>query len=509
MSIRPTLWFPAPWLIMPKIATSVNFYRIVRVASRPNIDVLMLTALTEEQQVVHAVLQRYSRRLGEYGNPPNQVTLYDFQANNATNYLIACACMHDMGVEAMSAFATALLTSGLRPSVAALVGIAAAAHDDIDLGDVPIASQVYSAGDIQVRDGRLTFRPQGFQVDHRLKMAAGAIREDTDRHKRWRLECRAVIEHVVQALNESGLRPHAMSVPSDLRLPRLVVEVGAGGPFLLKDANFARALREGSATVDYVHPKLSWVDMEAHGFMKAAHAINVSAIVMKGISDRGDAEKGVFEHKTKGFYRAYACSNAVVSVVHLLQRCPLRPVRAALRVYTKRPVTVNTDESEGPGATIGVCGEPASDERPSTSRPRGEHRRTITRSRNAEPTNGVPIEPATGSDRPGLLDRPAREPIHTVTSDLKDLATWLWSNPERQPVLVLGDTLDTYVSPGRHELAAMLSAEAGLESPDLATAAYFIEKRSGHSALAHIAARSLSSRVGRSKTYSELLGLPF
>src|SRR5689334_2935831 len=97
-----------------KRSLSRTFNKESPVASEPNVDLLMLSALTEEQQVVHAVLQRQARRLGERGDIPNRVMLYDFQDGGETSYQIATACMHDMGVEAMSAFVTGLLSSGLR-----------------------------------------------------------------------------------------------------------------------------------------------------------------------------------------------------------------------------------------------------------------------------------------------------------------------------------------------------------------------------------------------------------
>jgi len=175
--------------------------------AHPNIDVLLLTALTEEQQVVHAVLRRCARWFGEHGDIPDQVALYNLAIDGDASYLIATACMHDMGAVAMSSFTNSLLATGLRPAAVALLGIAASVkHDELSVGDVPVASAVFSANDIKVHDGIFQFRTQGYQVDHRMKVAAGVIREDGNKHQKWRSECRTVIEHVVAALNEDGLR---------------------------------------------------------------------------------------------------------------------------------------------------------------------------------------------------------------------------------------------------------------------------------------------------------------
>lgn len=65
--------------------------------------------------------------------------------------------------------------------------------------------------------------------------------------------------------------------------------------------------------------------MESHGFMRAAHEHHVKAIVIKGISDAGDAEKEAIEKVTGGFYRAFACSNSTLAVLHILEQAPWRP----------------------------------------------------------------------------------------------------------------------------------------------------------------------------------------
>ena len=57
--------------------------------------------------------------------------------------------------------------------------------------------------------------------------------------------------------------------------------------------------------------------MEAHGFMEACHQKEVPACVLKGISDLGDTGKATLEEQSGGFFRAYACSNAVLALLSL------------------------------------------------------------------------------------------------------------------------------------------------------------------------------------------------
>jgi nucleoside phosphorylase len=58
-----------------------------------------------------------------------------------------------------------------------------------------------------------------------------------------------------------------------------VVSSCAAGPVLLRSETFRNALLEK------VDAKVAWSEMEAFGFMEAAHEHDVSAIVITGISD--------------------------------------------------------------------------------------------------------------------------------------------------------------------------------------------------------------------------------
>jgi nucleoside phosphorylase len=301
--------------------------------SEANVDVLILTALTEEQQVVHAVLQRCARYVSTHGALPNRVALYEYACKDGARYLLATASTHDMGAVAMSGFATLLLASGVRPGCAALVGIAASlTREEFDVGDVAVASAVFSADDIKVENGTLTFRTHGYQTDRLMCMAAGSLREQGASHAAWRAECVSVVTGVAEELSADGLRTRPITVPADVKPPRLAVEPGVGGPFLIADAAFGEALRKGTPTVAPLNPKIAWAEMEAHGFMRAMHAAAVPAIVLKGISDAGDADKARLERETGGFFRVYACSNSVIAVLHLLAQRPRDPVPSDRRL---------------------------------------------------------------------------------------------------------------------------------------------------------------------------------
>jgi nucleoside phosphorylase len=285
------------------------------------IDLLIVSALTEEAQVVRAVLDRVGKALPD----AHGVKVYEYPTGHSSACRVAIVSAHNMGAVGMGVFAAPLLEK-LRPRVATLVGIAAAVDTSVvGLGDVPFASQVLSYDDIAVQDGILTFRSEGYQVAPDMRTAVGELRSAAPNYLPWQRDCREVIDHVVKTLNK--LRRTPVVMPKLDGLPHLVVEVTGGGPFLLRDAEFRNALRGSPKFPNYrsikisapLHPKLVSAEMESHGFMRAAHEKGVPATVLKGISDIGDEKKAKLEKKTGGFFRAYACSNAVLAALHMFR----------------------------------------------------------------------------------------------------------------------------------------------------------------------------------------------
>lgn len=282
-------------------------------------DLLLLTALTEEAQVAASVLGE----VAVLRETVKGVRTYDYKTKKGV-YRVAAASAHQMGATPMGVFLTRIL-GHCRPRCAALVGIAAAVDPSaVSVGDVPFASQVYSYDDIAVQDGILSFRNSGFQVDPAMRTGAGELRLGPENYVPWQVDCRNIISKVVGVLDQ--LRRKQIVAPKDLGSPHLVVDVSGSGPFLLRDNDFRDSLRKRQDIPGHhkikvdspVHPKLVSAEMEAHGFMRAAHELGMPAAILKGISDDGDQAKAELEKQTGGFFRAYACSNAVLAALHIL-----------------------------------------------------------------------------------------------------------------------------------------------------------------------------------------------
>ncbi|MDE2369702.1 MAG: trypsin-like peptidase domain-containing protein [Burkholderiales bacterium] len=287
-------------------------------------DLLIVTALTEEQQVVDAVLRESAtfRGLGDH-----YVSIFDFDRGDGRIYRIGSASAHQMGATKMGAYCAPIFKD-LSPEAAVLVGIAASADPSIaSLGDVPFSSHVLSFDDIAVEAGVLTFRTEGYPTHPEMRKAVGSLRTSVHTYVPWRNACKDTIPKVVKSLNE--LRQTKITPPVDYSHPHIIVDVTAGGPFLIRDAEFRDTLSKKMPAATKiaisapVHPKLVSIEMESHGFMNAAHEQGIQASVLKGISDDGDANKRQLEKQTGGFYRAYACSNAVLAVLHMLRRAPV------------------------------------------------------------------------------------------------------------------------------------------------------------------------------------------
>ena len=154
----------------------------MEVATPPLVDILLLTALTEEQQVVEQVLQLRASYRGQAGEPPERVNVYAYPPDADRPYHVATASIHQMGAVPMAAKAPRLLKA-VRPEAAVLLGISATTvPGTIGLGDVPVASQVIEYDDIAAAQGEFTFRSDGYQVDPRLRDAAGALQADLGRY---------------------------------------------------------------------------------------------------------------------------------------------------------------------------------------------------------------------------------------------------------------------------------------------------------------------------------------
>lgn len=290
------------------------------------IDGIIFAALQEELTVLHAVL-RHDDRARYLGTTKRFDVLVDLYRLNLPaldpypedTYVIGVTSSHGIGGERMSTFVGRVLARA-KPQFAILTGIAAAvAVKYVDLGDVVAASQIYSYNDVAVDGDQFEFRTQGYQVDALLRRAVGHLGARLEDQERWREDRVREIEAHVERFNEAAENPDIRPPPAAAK-PRLVVETGAGGPFLIRSEGFRDSLKGKMG----VHPKLAWVEMESAGFMEATTDHRVPAMVIKGISDLGDEAKTRTEDDTGGYWRLAAACNAAATTIEALRLRPFR-----------------------------------------------------------------------------------------------------------------------------------------------------------------------------------------
>jgi nucleoside phosphorylase len=293
----------------------------------PLIDVLILCALEEEFATARAVLDRRAQSSGDTRFAGRPAYLYRVPCRAlddlpASEYTVAVCSDYQMGGEKMAQFASDAFAAA-KPHAAILTGIAATARPGVAaLGDVAVSSHVFSYTNVAVIGKKLLFRKGGYQVSAALRRAAGEFRGHTT-YPQWRARCAGEIVELVAAANISQKPP--IKLPRRSK-PSLIVAEGAGGPFLIRSKAFRGSLTGAGGKEPKVDPNVTWVEMEAHGFMEAAHVHEIRAIVMKGISDEGDEKKAKTEKSTNGFWRFYSAANAASAIVDILERRPFSPV---------------------------------------------------------------------------------------------------------------------------------------------------------------------------------------
>ncbi|MFF6810525.1 nucleosidase [Streptomyces sp. NPDC012403] len=258
--------------------------------------VLVLTALPLEYAAVRAHVEEREELVHRDG------TRIEWGRLPGTSWHVALAEL-GMGAERAASLTTQLI-NWRRPEAVLFVGVAGSLKDDVEIGDVVVGTQVYEIhGGKQTREGFLV-RPKALPGSHALEQAArSAVRDMPD------------------------VRAHFMPI--------------ATGDVVLADAKseIARFLRRS-------YNDAGAIEMEGFGALQAAHLSGqLNALVIRGISDRADAEK----HKAdaSGSQKRAAEQAAAVTVAVLHKHRP------------REGSSVSSDSEEGPhrrgdgGATYG------------------------------------------------------------------------------------------------------------------------------------------------------------
>jgi nucleoside phosphorylase len=248
--------------------------RLDRVRGR--VDVAVLSALDLEYQAVARHLDGLQPRRHPEG------TLFE------TGWVTRAACSVALARTGPGNTATALIAERaivtFRPKVLLFVGVAGALHDDIQLGDVVVATKIYAFhGGRAEPDGFLP-RPQVWLAPHALEQLAGYLH----RTGSW-----------TELLDSGRTKP-----------PRVHLRPVAAGEIVVNT-------RTGPVA-EHLHRHFSdaaAVDMESVGVACTGHLnSSVPVLCIRGISDLTDGRKA---HADQARWQHTAAAHAAAFALHL------------------------------------------------------------------------------------------------------------------------------------------------------------------------------------------------
>lgn len=263
-----------------------------QVSTQDGARVVVLTALQVEYRAVRSHVQNRVRRSHPRG------TQFEVGVLPGAGGRVAIAQLGQGNIDA--ALAVGHTVELFRPDAILFVGIAGALHDDLQIGDVIVATKVYAYQGGMETDAGLLARPGAHDADHELlQLAQMAAQDHHDLPQAPPVHFRAVAAGDV-VLN-SRKRPLAKQLASHYN------DAGA-------------------------------IEMESAGMARACHVCRVPALVVRGISDRADGEK---ETVDAGGSQPLAARNAADFAVAVIRDYLSQPHQASATPAGQSPAIQN------------------------------------------------------------------------------------------------------------------------------------------------------------------------
>lgn len=244
------------------------------------VDVVVLTVIPVELEAARRVLQ-----LGDDARSKAADGTVYFQGavrseRGHRDYSVALSCIGGAGNPGAAAAATSAIVA-YRPRAVLLMGIAAGMRDKVRIGEVVLSDRVVdyepAALTRSARGARIEPRPEIDRTPHAMIPDAVSYRPEPTRLREAFVRAGGVIPAAPDGC-EDEFRAHVASTIT----PRLGTI--ASGEKLLRDPAKLLAVRE-------IHGKTEVGEMEAAGVVEVCRRASVRWLVIRGISDFGDALK--------------------------------------------------------------------------------------------------------------------------------------------------------------------------------------------------------------------------
>ena len=258
------------------IKEEIKKYRNLKYNSIEPIDMVVVVAVKDEKDVIYNYLGLKNNDIIDKKHGISyQIAKYD-------GMNLAVVSLADMGLTDAARVATASIIA-FRPKMISMVGICAGKKDSTVLGDIIIASDVfdYSKGKIN-SNSKLTHRPKSYPIKEVLRSyVANNIVSKSDEIL---LEIKGKYNGNISN-NTNGIKLGVMG----------------SGPWVVDNKDVFENIK------NEINSQCISIDMEAFAIASAAEHFDIPWIVIKGVQDFADGEKG----KTESTIRRYAAYSSV------------------------------------------------------------------------------------------------------------------------------------------------------------------------------------------------------
>ena len=290
-----------------------------------HVDIGIVVALPEELRTFLDLSEGYTLHLDD------DLDAYLFTRGT---YRCAVILVGEMGQTHAGMF-TERLISALDPTILVSIGIAGSVHDDLHVGDVHVPSQaveyIQDAKASPALGGGFAVVPgaPAYRASYALLKAVRSF-EFTHRtqHEAWVVACRADLAALLPDAHQRDGLVTGKVVRSKAKL--LADGHVATGPVVGAAPAFSAWIRSHDRNVKSL-------EMESAAVLLAAQTRSQPkrALVIRGISDKGDADKKKLDDLEDGVLRSYAMRNAVRLLWALLDA-------KALPLDSRSPATTPT-----------------------------------------------------------------------------------------------------------------------------------------------------------------------